>query len=119
MEFLELPEFQSDLKRLSKKYRSLAEDIGTLKKVLSVSGMSGPRPPISFRLTDTGFDDPIIVKVKKFACKSLKGRGANSGIRVIYAYFPEEEIVKFVQIYFKADDENEDRQRISKHFKKK
>ena len=119
MEFLELPEFQSDLKRLSKKYRSLAEDIGTLKKVLSVPGMSGARPPISFRLTDTGFDDPIIVKVKKFACKCLKGRGANSGIRLIYAYYPEDDVIKFVQIYFKADEENEDRQRILRHFKKK
>ena len=51
-------------------------------------------------------------KIKKFQCKSLKGRGAKSGIRVIYAYLPIEQRVVFVEIYFKANQENENRQRI-------
>ena len=51
-------------------------------------------------------------KVKKFQCKSLKGRGAKSGIRVIYAYFPTMQKIVFLEIYFKAKQKNENRQRM-------
>jgi len=51
-------------------------------------------------------------KVKKFQCKSLKGRGAKSGVRVIYAYLPDEQKIVFLEIYFKTDQENEKKERI-------
>ncbi len=54
---------------------------------------------------------------KKFACKSLKGKGAASGIRIIYAYYEKEDIVEFVEIYYKGNKENEDRKRILKYYK--
>jgi len=41
----------------------------------------------------------------------------NSGFRLVYAYFEEEQRIVFVEIYFKAEKENEDRERIKKHFK--
>ena len=40
-----------------------------------------------------------IIKVKKIACKSLKGRGVNSGLRLIYAHFPKEEKMIFIERY--------------------
>ncbi|MEK7069695.1 MAG: hypothetical protein AAB962_01405, partial [Patescibacteria group bacterium] len=52
-------------------------------------------------------------KVKKFQCKSLKGRGAKSGIRVIYAYLPTDQKIVFLEIYFKTDQENEKEERIT------
>ena len=116
MQFNELPEFQKDLKQLIKKYRSLNEDLEVLKKVLAVEGTSHPQPPLSFRIPGLGFELPIVVKVKKFACKSLKGRGANTGFRVIYAYWQQKQLIQFVQLYVKADDENENRDRIVRHF---
>ena len=57
-----------------------------------------------------------IIKVKKIACKSLKGRGVNSGLRLIYAYFPDEQIITFVEIYHKNDKDLEDRARITNQF---
>lgn len=48
----------------------------------------------------------------------MKGKGAASGIRIIYAYNEKEDIIEFIEIYFKGDKENEDRERILKHFKK-
>lgn len=116
MQFDELPEFQMDLKLLLKRYRSLNEDLAVLKKVLSAEGTSHPQPPLSFRIPGLGFEIPVIVKVKKFACKSLKGRGANTGLRLIYAYSHEEQMITFLQLPCKADDENEDRDRIVRHF---
>jgi len=57
-----------------------------------------------------------IYKARKFACKSLKGRGSHSGIRIIYAYFEDDDRIELVEIYFKGDKENEDRQRILKYY---
>jgi hypothetical protein len=36
---------------------------------------------------------------KKLACRSLKGKGVASGIRVIYAYFEQEDVIELVEIY--------------------
>ncbi len=104
-----MPEFDRDLKKLSKRFRSLEQDIEVLKKVLSV--MPEAAPPRSFRIAGTHSGTPII-KVKKFACKSLKGSGANSGIRAIYAYCQERCEIKFLEIYFKGDKELEDKNRF-------
>lgn len=116
MQFEMLPEFERDLKKLLKKFRTLDEDLGVLKKVLASAGFCHPQPPFSFRIANLGFQQPIIVKIKKIACKALKGKGANTGLRIIYAYYPEEQLIKFIEIYFKADQENEDRRRILRHF---
>ncbi len=58
------------------------------------------------------FDEPKTYKVKKFACRALKGRGADSGLRIIYAYFEKADKIELVEIYFKGDKENEARGRI-------
>jgi hypothetical protein len=52
--------------------------------------------------------------VKKFACKSLKGKGVQSGIRIIYSYFEKDDRIEFVEIYYKGDKENDDRERIKR-----
>jgi hypothetical protein len=58
-----------------------------------------------------------VYKIKKFACKSIKNRGAMSGIRVIYALREKDFIVDFIEIYFKGDKENEDKERIKLYLK--
>ncbi|HSZ34197.1 MAG TPA: hypothetical protein VK772_12855 [Puia sp.] len=114
MNFEELPEYKKDLKNLLKKYRTLTEDMEVVKKVLTVS--PNERPPFSFRVDGLSIKT-CVIKIKKIACRSLKGRGVNSGFRLIYAFFEEESKIIFVEIYFKADKENEDRERILNHFK--
>jgi len=54
----------------------------------------------------------------KFTCRSLKGKGVQSGIRIIYAYFEEQDKIELVEIYYKGDKENEDRQRVMTHYGK-
>jgi hypothetical protein len=46
----------------------------------------------------------------------LKGSGSQSGIRVIYAYFEEEDCIELIEIYYKGDKENEGRERIKKAY---
>lgn len=111
--FEELKPFKRDLKKLAKRYKTLRDDFGILKKVLGVSPEA--RPPLSFEIDGLGLET-CVIKVKKMACRSLPGRGANTGLRVVYAHFEENERIVFVEIYFKGDKQNEDRERILEHF---
>lgn len=113
MIFEELVEYSKDLKTLSKRLRSLKDDIETLKKVLKISPEA--IPPKSVEISNLGIETTII-KFKKIACKSLKGRGANSGLRLVYVYLAESKTIVFIEIYFKGDKELEDRNRILSHF---
>lgn len=109
MKFDELDEFKRDLKGLLKKYRTLNDDLKVVRQVLDV--MPNERPPFSFRIDNLGIDT-CVIKVKKIACKSIKGRGVNTGLRLVYAHFPADQRIVFIELYHKKDKENEDRQRI-------
>ncbi len=112
-----MPEFERDLKSLAKRFRTLEEDLATLIKTqLVLLHKLGQDNRGVFQVTGLPFRDPVIYKVKKFACRALKGRGANSGLRLIYAYFEGMDKIELVEIYFKGDKENEDRSRILRNY---
>ncbi len=114
MIFEELIEFKRDLKKLLKKYRTLNDDLLIVKKVLEFH--PSERPPFSFEIDNLGLET-CVIKVKKIACKSLKGRGVNSGLRLIYAHFEKESKIIFIELYHKNDKEVEDRKRIVDNFR--
>lgn len=114
MKFDELPEFNKDLKTLLKRYRTLNDDLGEVKTILRKKPEE--RPPFSFRIDNLGIET-CVIKVKKIACKALKGRGVNSGLRLVYAHFPADQQIVFIELYHKNDKESEDRQRILNNFK--
>jgi hypothetical protein len=114
MTFDALAEFNKDLKAMLKKYRTLHDDLEVLKKVLELFPQE--RPPFSFRIDNLGVET-CVIKAKKIACKALKGRGVNSGLRLVYAHFEAEEKITFIELYHKSDKENEDKQRILSNFK--
>lgn len=114
----ELTKYKKELKKLSRKYKTLHEDLKTFintqlkgyhKKGIDNGGI--------VRIPDLGIEHPRLYKVKKFACRALKGTGAQSGIRIIYAYYPDKDIIEFIEIYYKGDKANEDRQRILTYYK--
>lgn len=113
MRFEELAVFKKDIKNLLKKYRTLHDDIKIVKQVLEV--YPDERPPFSYRIDNLGIET-CVIKVKKIACKALKGRGVNSGLRLVYAHFPKDERIVFIELYHKNDKDIEDRLRIIRHF---
>lgn len=113
MKIEELLEYKKELKALLKRYRTLSDDMMVVKQVLEV--FPDERPPFSFRIDNLGIET-CVIKVKKIACKALKGRGVNSGLRLVYAWFREERRMVFIELYHKNDKENEDRQRILDNF---
>jgi len=114
MNIEELDEYKKDLKKLSKKYRTLPEDLEVVKKVLFVS--PNERPPFSFRIDNLGIET-CIIKVKKIASKSFKGKGVDSGFRLIYAHFENENRIVLIELYHKSKKEVEDKARITNNFK--
>ena len=114
MKFETLPEYDKDLKKLLKKYRTLTSDIDDVKKVLSIR--PDAQPPFSYRIDNLGIEN-CVIKVKKIASDSFKGRGINSGLRLIYAYFQEVAKIVLIELYHKNDKETEDRERILSNFK--
>ncbi len=61
---------------------------------------------------------PNIFKVRKFACRSMKGSGSRTGLRLIYAYFEKEDKIELIEIYYKGDKKIENTKRILKYYKK-
>lgn len=112
--FEQLEEFAKDVKRLKKDYRSIEEDLSVLEAVLRVR--PGDAPPFSYRINNLGIES-CVIKVRKIACKSLKGRGVMSGLRLVYGYFEDEGRIVYIEMYHKSDKELEDRERIKKYFK--
>lgn len=118
-QIIRLPEFQKDLKKLLKRFRTLEEDLETfIKTQLNIYHKQGIDNKGIFQIPGLGFQDPQVFKAKKFACRALRGRGVQSGIRVIYAYFEKQDKIELIEIYFKGDKENEDRERILRYYGK-
>ena len=113
LEIVRLPEFERDLKGLTKRFRSLDDDLTMLLRaqIMPFHKLGVDNSGV-VRISGLPFLEPKIYKVRKFACRSLKGRGANSGLRLIYAYFEQNDRLELIEIYFKGDKENEDKERI-------
>ena len=113
MKVEELDEYRQDVKKLSKKYRSISDDMEVVKKVLFVN--PNERPPFSFRIDNLGLKT-CVIKVKKIASRSFKWKGVNSGFRLIYAHFESENRIVLIELNHKSNKEIEDRERILGNF---
>lgn len=127
-EISRLPEFEKDIKKLLKRFKTLKDDLKTFiekemflyhklkidnKGIFQIQGL--PLPNLERGLPT---ENPKVYKAKKFACRSLKGKGAQSGIRVIYAYFEEKDKIDLIEIYYKGEKKNENRERILRYYGK-
>lgn len=103
-------EFQKDLKRLSKKYRSLDNDLKELEKILKLMPLGSGKHFNTLTIAGTVH----IVKARLF-CKYLKG----SSLRIIYAFHKETvQRIVYIQLYPKNESENEDTGRIKEYLSK-
>src|SRR3990167_6438292 len=109
-------DFERDLKRLLKKFPTLTDDIEVAKSfTIELFHLQKLNKQAIFPIPNFCSDELKICKIKKFACKALKGRGVKSGIRIIYAYFVLTNTVDFIEMYFKGESENEDKERIKEY----
>ena len=111
MDISSIPEYDKDEKRYTKRFRTIEEDIEVVKAILKVR--PDQRPPFSQRIEGLAIET-CVIKVRKIACRTLKGKGVQSGFRLVYAYFEAEQRIVLVELYYKGDQEMEDQMRILK-----
>ncbi len=104
MNFSETNEFSKDFKRLSKKYRSLPDDLLEFKKIVSEIPLGSGKHFVVLHENE----EVKILKARLF-CKYLRG----ASLRIIYAYREVETTIDFIEIYFKGEQVNENRDLIS------
>ena len=107
--FKESREFQKEFKRLSKKYKTLDDDIEKFKRVLF-------NAPTGIGKNFIIIHSSATIKIVKahMACRALRN---NHLLRVVYSYIEQEQRIEFIELYFKGDKENEDRERIKEYLK--
>lgn len=113
MNFKHTIEFQKDLKKLFKKFKTLDKDLVEFKKVLDELPLGIGKHFNVITKTDIAY----IVKAR-FFCRSLKKKD----LRIIYAYIENHHTVEmigieFIEIYFKGEKENENYERIKNYLK--
>lgn len=107
MNFKSTAEFQKDFKKLSKKFRTLDNDLIEFKKVLNESPLG-----IGKHFNVITKADSVYVIKARFFCQSLKKKD----LRIIYGYI-EMIGIEFIEIYFKGSKKNEDKERIKRFLK--
>lgn len=106
MNFNETPEFRREFKRLRKKYKSLPDDMEDFRKAVKEEPIGASKHFHVLRETKR-----LQIIKARFACQYLRG----TAMRIIYAYIQEEQRVEFIELYFKGDKENENRERIKRY----
>ena len=118
IDYCETDSFKKDLKKLLKKFKTLESDLEVAKRdAIELFHIKKINNQSVFPIQGFCTEEILICKVKNFACKALKGREAKSGIRVIYAFHAKTLKVEFIEMYFKSDQENENRERIKEYLK--
>lgn len=106
--FSELPEFEKEVKKLSKKYPTLKDDIEDIKPVLLESPTG-----IGKNFTIIAIQGEVKIVKVRVQCESLRART----IRLIYAYLGDTIEFMYIELYFKGDKEREDKERIQKYLR--
>lgn len=113
MKFQLSKKFSKELKRFSKKYRSLPDDLSKLQGVLRVLPEgNGQKHWNRLHVSDDGM---VVVFKVRLSCASLKGQ---SLFRVIYAYNKKDGeliLIDFIELYYKGEKANEDRTLIREY----
>ena len=112
MRFEDHGNFRKDVRGLLKRFKSLDEDLVVVRKVLTA--MPDERPPISFRMTHHRADAQVINI--RMACKSLKGQGVSSGLRLIYALFRQEKRIVMMGLFHIGDSQSREKKILGRKF---
>lgn len=119
LSYIYTPEFEKDFKALLKSFKTLEEDFKVFKTYALKTFYEANTPTTAFvPIKGCCGESYVSNKVKKFSCRSLKNRGSNSGIRIIFIWEKDKSQITFIEIYYKGDKANEDQSRLKEYIKK-
>lgn len=100
--------FRKEFDRLARKFRTLPEDLRRLERVVSLD----PTGPSQHRTPLHRGEHVTVIKGHLF-CQALR----RDSLRVIYAYHADRITLVWIEVYHKANKENEDRPRIEEYLR--
>ncbi len=104
MNFSETNKFSKDFKRLSKKYKSLPDDLLEFKRIVSEIPFGSGKHFVVLHENE----EVKILKARLF-CKYLRG----ASLRITYAYVEASTTINFIELYFKGEQANENKALIN------
>ncbi len=104
MKFSEINKFSKDFKQLSKKYKSLPDDLLEFKKIVSEIPLGSGKHFVVLHDLEN-----IKILKARFFCKYLRG----ASLRITYAYVKTSTTIHFIELYFKGEQTNEDENRVN------
>ena len=104
MNFSETNKFSKDFKRLSKKYKSLPDDLLEFKRIVSEIPFGSGKHFVVLHENE----EVKILKARLF-CKYLRG----ASLRITYAYVETSTTINFIELYFKGEQANENKALIN------
>lgn len=117
IDYKRVTEFDKELKKLLKRFSTLDDDIEVFKKnAIELLFCQNIDNGSCIRINRPRIQTPVF-KAKKFASRSLKGKGVRSGIRIVFAFEEIENAITFLEIYYKEKDDTDcNLKRICKYF---
>lgn len=120
MNFEQTPDFQKDLKRLAKKWRSLPQDVKAAQRDLVPLYIAQEGIDIK-RLRETFFNGKRATILRAVnGCEVVKMRldvadmNTNNKVRLVFVAVAADNKIIFVELYAKNDKDREDGERISR-----
>lgn len=104
MNFSETDEFSKDFKRLSKKYRSLPDDLLEFKRIMAELPLGSGKHFVILHS-----QEKVKIVKARFFCRYLRG----ASLRITYAYIEASTTIHFIELYFKGEQVNESKGRIN------
>ncbi len=96
-------EFENELKKLSKKFPSLEHDLKSFEEILAIEPLG-----IGKNFTILHDREEVVIVKARLACRSLQG---DRSLRIIYAHHRDTISFVYIELYYKANKSNEDRNR--------
>jgi len=97
-------EFEKNFRQLFKKYRTLEDDFEKFKLII----LKYPAG-VGKNFTILHCENSCKIIKARMACRALRGRS----LRVIYSYAEQTKQFYFIEIYFKAEQTNENKRLIA------
>lgn len=116
MNFEQIPEFEKDLKRLKKKWRSLPSDIADAK--LTIGNVYGSDDLFAQKFFNGKRATKLIVTEKHEVVKmrlDVESIGRNDKVRVVFIMVKKDNKIRFIELYAKNEKDREDQERIKKY----
>lgn len=105
MEFTPTPPYLKDLKKLSKKYKTLPQDLQIFEQLLTANISQIILASSNHHaLLHADRERSLFIIRSRLHCRTLK----RASLRIIYQYQPVDNRVTYIELYFKGDRVLED-----------